>query len=158
MTPGIGGDWSRCLNKSLHEAGLKAIIVSQPMFFTAGCAVEDFNWPDRIILGTTSNDAVLAIKQIFHPLVMRGVPVIVTNHATAELVREAGDGVRGDEDFLHQRTCWTVRKGERRCGASVAGPWSGQENWPPLSAGRSGNGRAVCPVRHGFAGRPRAAE
>jgi UDPglucose 6-dehydrogenase len=77
------------LEKKIQESGLKAIIVSQPMFFTAGCAVEDFNWPDRIILGTNSNDAVLAIKQIFHPLVMRGVPVIVTNHATAELVRES---------------------------------------------------------------------
>ena len=29
------------------------------------------------------------IKQIFHSLVMRGVPVIVTNHETAELVRES---------------------------------------------------------------------
>ena len=77
------------LEKKVKDAGLKAIIVSQPMFFTAGCAVEDFNWPDRIILGTSSNEAVVAIKQIFHPLVMRGVPVIVTNHATAELVREA---------------------------------------------------------------------
>jgi UDPglucose 6-dehydrogenase len=77
------------LEKKVSEAGLSAVIVSQPMFFTAGCAVEDFNWPDRIILGTTSNDAVQAIKQIFHPLVMRGVPVIVTSHATAELVREA---------------------------------------------------------------------
>jgi len=77
------------LEKKLRDAGLKAVIVSQPMFFTAGCAVEDFHWPDRIVLGTASNDAVLAIKQIFHPLVMRGVPVIVTNHATAELVRES---------------------------------------------------------------------
>jgi UDPglucose 6-dehydrogenase len=77
------------LEQKVAEEGLKAIVVSQPIFFTAGCAVEDFNWPDRIILGTTSNDAVAAIKQIFHPLVMRGVPVIVTNHATAELVREA---------------------------------------------------------------------
>ena len=77
------------LEKQVTGAGLKATIVSQPMFFTAGCAVEDFNWPDRIILGTNSNDAVLSIKQIFHPLVMRGVPVIVTNHATAELVRES---------------------------------------------------------------------
>lgn len=77
------------LEKKLRDAGLKATIVSQPMFFTAGCAVEDFNWPDRIVLGTGSNDAVLAIKQIFHPLVMRGVPVIVTNHETAELVRES---------------------------------------------------------------------
>lgn len=77
------------LEKKVHDAGLKAVIVSQPVFFTAGCAVEDFNWPDRIILGTTSNEAVVAIKQIFHPLVMRGVPVIVTSHATAELVRES---------------------------------------------------------------------
>src|SRR5256885_1210021 len=79
----------QALEKTLQDAGLKAIIVSQPIFFTAGCAVEDFNWPDRIILGTTSSEAVVAIKHIFHPLVMRGVPVIVTNHATAELVRES---------------------------------------------------------------------
>jgi UDPglucose 6-dehydrogenase len=77
------------LEKKVQGAGSKAVIVSQPMFFTAGCAVEDFNWPDRIVLGTASNEAVAAIKQIFHPLVMRGVPVIVTNHATAELVRES---------------------------------------------------------------------
>ncbi len=59
------------------------------MFFTNGCAVEDFNWPDRIILGTPSSEAVSTLKQIFHPLVMRGVPVLVTNYETAELTREA---------------------------------------------------------------------
>jgi len=77
------------IEQALIQAGLKATIVSLPVFYTPGCAVEDFNWPDRIILGTNSNDAVLAIKQVFHPLVMRGVPVIVTNHETAELVRES---------------------------------------------------------------------
>ncbi len=77
------------IEQRVKEAGLKATIVSQPMFFTPGCAVEDFNWPDRIILGTSSSEAVLVLKQIFHSLVMRGVPVIVTNHETAELVREA---------------------------------------------------------------------
>jgi UDPglucose 6-dehydrogenase len=77
------------LEKTLKEAGLEATIVSQPMFFTDGCAVEDFNWPDRLILGSTSTEAVQLLKQIFHPLVMRGVPVIVTNQETAELVREA---------------------------------------------------------------------
>lgn len=77
------------VEQRLREAGLKGTLVSQPIFFTPGCAVEDFNWPDRIILGTSSNEAVLALKQIFHSLVMRGVPVIVTNHETAELVRES---------------------------------------------------------------------
>ncbi|HTR66547.1 MAG TPA: nucleotide sugar dehydrogenase [Terriglobales bacterium] len=77
------------LENCLREEKLEATIVSQPVFFTPGCAVEDFNWPDRILLGTSSNEAVLIVKQIFHPLVMRGVPVIVTNHETAELVRQA---------------------------------------------------------------------
>ncbi len=77
------------IQQHLSGAGKKPTLVSQPMFFTNGCAVEDFNWPDRIVLGTDSQEAVLALKQIFHPLVMRGVPVIVTNHETAELVREA---------------------------------------------------------------------
>lgn len=77
------------VEKALLESQLQATIVSQPIFITAGCAVEDFNWPDRILLGTSSNEAVLTVKQIFHPLVMRGIPVIVTNHETAELVREA---------------------------------------------------------------------
>ena len=77
------------LESKLKAAGLRSQLVCQPMFFTNGCAVEDFNWPDRIILGTPSSEAVSAIKQIFHPLVMRGVPVLVTNYETAELAREA---------------------------------------------------------------------
>jgi UDPglucose 6-dehydrogenase len=77
------------LDKALKANALRSILVCQPMFFTNGCAVEDFNWPDRIILGTASSEAVSALKQIFHPLVMRGVPVLVTNYETAELAREA---------------------------------------------------------------------
>jgi UDPglucose 6-dehydrogenase len=88
VTPAPVGT-ANALEKTIKDAGLQATIVSQPMFFTDGCAVEDFNWPDRLILGSTSSEAVQMLKQIFHPLVMRGVPVIVTNQSTAELVREA---------------------------------------------------------------------
>jgi UDPglucose 6-dehydrogenase len=89
LTTSVPVGTASMIEKRLAEANLEATIVSQPVFFTAGCAVEDFNWPDRIILGTSSPDAVQAIKRVFHPLVMRGVPVIVTNHETAELVRAA---------------------------------------------------------------------
>jgi len=91
VTPAPVGT-ANSLEKAIKDAGLQATIVSQPMFFTDGCAVEDFNWPDRLILGSTSSEAVQMLKQIFHPLVMRGVPVIVTNQSTAELVREAATG------------------------------------------------------------------
>src|ERR1700752_880568 len=92
VTPLPVGTASR-LEKAVKSAKLKANIVSQPMFFTDGCAVEDFNWPDRIIMGTSSSEAVATLKQIFHPLVMRGVPVVQTNHETAELLREAATAI-----------------------------------------------------------------
>jgi UDPglucose 6-dehydrogenase len=88
MTPGPVGTATEIEN-TLKAAGLKAMVVSQPMFLTPGCAVEDFKWPDRLILGVSSTEPVLALKQIFHPLVMRGVPLIVTNHETAELIRQS---------------------------------------------------------------------
>lgn len=77
------------IEKKIHEHGLKVTVISQPMFLTAGCAVEDFHWPDRILLGSKDGEGVATMKQLYRSLVMRGVPVIVTNHSTAELVREA---------------------------------------------------------------------
>jgi UDPglucose 6-dehydrogenase len=83
--------WARRigLKKRLKASGRNITVVSHPLFLSEGCAVEDFNWPDRIVLGTNSNAAVTSLKALYRPLVMRGVPVIVTTHQTAELVREA---------------------------------------------------------------------
>jgi len=80
---------ARRIEERLKASGRQITVVSHPVFLSEGCAVEDFNWPDRIVLGTNSNAAVTALKALYRPLVMRGVPVIVTTHETAELVREA---------------------------------------------------------------------
>jgi UDPglucose 6-dehydrogenase len=88
VTPVSVGTAQRIENH-LKASGKQVVIVSHPVFLSEGCAVEDFNWPDRIVLGTNSSHAVSSLKALYRPLVMRGVPVIVTNHETAELVREA---------------------------------------------------------------------
>jgi len=80
---------ARRIEERLKASGKQITVVSHPLFLSEGCAVEDFNWPDRIVLGTDSGPAVTALKSLYRPLVMRGVPVIVTTHQTAELVREA---------------------------------------------------------------------
>jgi UDPglucose 6-dehydrogenase len=80
---------ARRIEERLKASGRQITVVSHPLFLSEGCAVEDFNWPDRIVLGTNSNAAVTSLKALYRPLVMRGVPVIVTTHETAELVREA---------------------------------------------------------------------
>src|SRR5579872_3450714 len=56
VTPVTVGTAS-AIEQQLKSAGLKTTMISQPMFFTPGCAVEDFNWPDRILMGTSSNEA-----------------------------------------------------------------------------------------------------
>lgn len=88
MTPVPVGTASR-IEARLAALGHPRPVVSQPLFLTDGCAVEDFNWPDRIVLGAGAPEPVLMLKQIYRPLVMRGVPVIVTSHETAELVRQS---------------------------------------------------------------------
>ncbi len=88
ITPAPVGT-ARRVEQRLRAANHQTAVVSHPVFLTDGCAVEDFNWPDRLVLGTASSDAVAVLKQIYRPLAMRGVPIIVTNFETAELVREA---------------------------------------------------------------------
>src|SRR5690348_13300977 len=49
---------ARRIEARMNAAGRKVTVVSHPVFLSEGCAVEDFNWPDRIVLGTNSNAAV----------------------------------------------------------------------------------------------------
>jgi len=77
------------IEQQIAALGYEIVVVAHPITLTEGCAVEDFNWPDRMLFGTSSAQAVATLKVIYRPLVMRGTPVIVTNSETAELAREA---------------------------------------------------------------------
>ena len=94
---------SKAITRRVQQTAPHITIVTHPMFLTDGCAIEDFNWPDRLIFGTDSADAVAQLKQLYRPLVMRGVPVIVTSHSTAELVREASTAfVATKQSFINE--------------------------------------------------------
>lgn len=87
-TPSPVGTATR-VDRQLKALGRDIAVVSHPLTLTEGCAVEDFNWPDRLIFGTEEPWTVATMKIIYRSLVMRGIPVILTNRETAELVREA---------------------------------------------------------------------
>jgi len=77
------------ITRKLCALGYDLPVVAHPLSLTEGCAVEDFNWPDRLLFGTNNPQAIGTLKIIYRPVVLRGTPVIVTNAETAELVREA---------------------------------------------------------------------
>ena len=157
VTPVPVGTAAR-LEPRMKEMPNNITIVSHPLFLTDGCAVEDFNWPDRIVVGTSSTQAVQALKQIYRPLAMRGVPIIVTNHETAELVREAStaflatnisfinelstlcEHVSADSVDLALAEGWTRRLGRAACSraAGFGGPFveSDMEALAQLATGK----------------------
>ena len=93
--------------------------------------------------GDFVQEAVAILKQIFHPLVMRGVPVIVTNHETAELVREAATAFVATKISFINELAGLCEQRKRRRSESLAGAWAGQEDCSPLLAAGRGHGR-IC--------------
>jgi UDPglucose 6-dehydrogenase len=62
-----------------------------PEFLREGFAVEDTLRPDRLVFGVHSEWAEETIRSAFEPVIEAGTPVIVTDFATAELVKVAAN-------------------------------------------------------------------
>jgi UDPglucose 6-dehydrogenase len=62
-----------------------------PEFLREGFAVEDTLRPDRLVFGVHSAWAEQQIRAAFEPVVSTGTPVVVTDFATAELVKVAAN-------------------------------------------------------------------
>jgi UDPglucose 6-dehydrogenase len=62
-----------------------------PEFLREGFAVEDTLHPDRLVFGVRSAAAEEALRAAFAPVISSGTPVVVTDFATAELVKVAAN-------------------------------------------------------------------
>ena len=79
---------------SIAAAGreqFRCSVASNPEFLREGSAVGDFMRPDRVVIGADDDDAVEVLKELYAPLYLIEVPMIVTNVATAELIKYASN-------------------------------------------------------------------
>src|SRR5512143_1168656 len=67
-------------------------IVSNPEFLREGSAVNDFLHPDRIVIGASDARAIEIMKEIYKPLFLRGTRFVITDVASAELIKYASNG------------------------------------------------------------------
>lgn len=76
---------------SMNLEGTGAVLVWNPEFLREGFAVKDTIEPDRLVVGapdsTAGQEAVQKLKSVFAPAIAAGTPFIVTDYATAELVK-----------------------------------------------------------------------
>ena len=65
--------------------------VSNPEFLREGSAVKDFLWPDRVIIGASSERAFTVMKDVYRPLYVNEKPILHTNIETAEMIKYAAN-------------------------------------------------------------------
>ncbi|WP_179558648.1 UDP-glucose/GDP-mannose dehydrogenase family protein [Microbacterium sp. AK009] len=72
-----------------------ATLVWNPEFLREGWAVQDTIDPDRLVAGVPAGEegetAASVLREVYHPSVAKGTPFIVTDYATAELVKVAAN-------------------------------------------------------------------
>ena len=66
-------------------------IVSNPEFLREGLAVNDFLYPDRLVIGTDSDIALIALCEVYESLISSGTPYVLTNVQTAEMIKYASN-------------------------------------------------------------------
>ena len=66
-------------------------VVSNPEFLREGVAVEDFLKPDRVVIGTKSERARKAMKQLYEPFVRQGNPIFFMDERSAEMTKYAAN-------------------------------------------------------------------
>ncbi|GAA4669033.1 UDP-glucose/GDP-mannose dehydrogenase family protein [Nocardioides nanhaiensis] len=73
--------------RDLAPEGVDAELVWNPEFLREGFAVKDTLEPDRLVVGVTSERAEQALRDFYAPITDAGCPLLVTDYATAELVK-----------------------------------------------------------------------
>ncbi|HLK42834.1 MAG TPA: UDP-glucose/GDP-mannose dehydrogenase family protein [Thermoleophilia bacterium] len=72
-------------------AGAGVEVAWNPEFLREGYAIKDTLHPDRLVFGVASARAEEALRAIYASLLEEGVPLVVTDLATAELVKNAAN-------------------------------------------------------------------
>ena len=89
--PAGTGRWLAELLAQWAPAGAEVDVVSNPEFLREGSAVSDFMRPDRVVIGTSSERAAAVMKEIYRPLYLIETPVLMTDLATAEMIKCASN-------------------------------------------------------------------
>ncbi len=68
-------------------------VVSNPEFLREGAAVDDFMKPERVVVGTSSEQAAEIMTTLYEPFVRSGNPIIVMDERSSELTKYAANAM-----------------------------------------------------------------
>jgi len=83
--------WIKTVIKRYLKKDIKFDVASNPEFFKEGSALDGFMNPDRIVVGVESEKAKDMFKELYKPFNEKGIPLIITTPAAAELIKHASN-------------------------------------------------------------------
>ena len=86
---GTGDEVEEIIAKTNPNA--KFAVVSNPEFLREGAAINDFKRPDRVVVGTDSEEAREVMRQLYRPLFLNETPMLFTERRTSELIKYAAN-------------------------------------------------------------------
>src|SRR6266576_2312274 len=85
---GSGDVVSRIIRKNLKRPEDHFAVISNPEFLREGSAVQDFQNPDRVVLGSSDQEAARKVATLYLPL---RAPIVITDLYTAEMIKYASN-------------------------------------------------------------------
>jgi len=82
------GDWVADIVRRYQPQPIDFSVVSNPEFLREGSAINDFLFPDRIVLGSLHPDAAAQVAQLYLSL---RAPIVITDLRTAEMIKYASN-------------------------------------------------------------------
>jgi len=86
---GTGDEVERIIRDTRPDAEFD--VVSNPEFLREGSAISDFTHPDRVVIGTESDDAQKVMRALYRPLSLIETPILFTSRTSSELIKYAGN-------------------------------------------------------------------
>jgi UDPglucose 6-dehydrogenase len=86
---GTGDEVEEIIAKTNPNA--KFAVVSNPEFLREGAAIGDFKRPDRVVVGTDSEEAREVMRELYRPLFLNETPMLFTSRRTSELIKYAAN-------------------------------------------------------------------
>jgi len=68
-------------------------VVSNPEFLKEGAAIEDFQKPDRVVIGSRSERATEIMQELYKPFVRTGHPILIMSPESAEMTKYAANAM-----------------------------------------------------------------
>src|SRR2546428_13699593 len=70
---------------------LRFSVVSNPEFLREGAAISDFMRPDRVVIGSSNQEAIAIMRDLYRPLYLIETPFVITSLEGAELIKYAAN-------------------------------------------------------------------